>query len=149
MLKLVYLVKAFVRECFLGHGCCGMYYEAMPCEMDETKEYSVFDDLPEQQDAAPVSAGHRLAYHVFVGYFIVTALVRWGYFAAFRRMAIANPALEITPLSIFYFISAFSISIVIVSSLVLFYRSSLRASIGLLIVGALMELAFHYFMKYY
>lgn len=117
--------------------------------MEEQKEYSVFDEVREPGHSSPVAGVHHFIYYVFVGYFIVQALLRWGYFIAFRDMAIAHNETSLSYADLPYLISAFSTTMVIISSLVLFFRKSLRGAIGMLIMGALIELAIHYFMKNY
>ncbi len=117
--------------------------------MEERKEYSVFDDAGEQKHASPAGSIHRVIYYVFIGYCIITALLRWGYFTAFRNFAIAHNEAPVNYANLPYLISALSITMIIVSSLVLFFRYSIRGAVGMLILGALMELAFHYFMKNY
>ncbi len=117
--------------------------------MEEQKEYSVFDEVREQKHSSLVANVHGLLYYVFVGYFIIKALLRWGYFTAFRSFAVAHNEAPVNIANLPYLVSALSITIIIVSSLVLFFRNSLRGAIGMLILGALMELVFYYFMKTY
>lgn len=117
--------------------------------MEEQKEYSVFDEIKEPEYASPARNVHGLMYYVFVGYFIVKALLRWGYFNAFSNFAVASNEAPVNYTNLPYLISAFCLSTIIITSLVLFFRGSLRGAIGMLILGALMDLAFHYFMKNY
>jgi hypothetical protein len=117
--------------------------------LEEQEEYSVFNEIPEQKPVKKRGQTQRFLYFVFAVYFLVRAVLRWVYFAAFRNHAISRGEDGLNETTLAYLVSALSTSIILICSLVLFFRKSMRASIALFILGAVLELVIFYLMKPY
>ena len=117
--------------------------------LKEQDEYSVFSEMPEQKPVKKRGQFQRILYFIFAAYFMVRAILRWVYFITFRNHAIARGGDGISEVTIAYLISAVCTTVILVSSLVLFFRKSIRASIALFILGAVLELVIFYLMKPY
>ena len=105
--------------------------------------------MKEQKPVKKRAEFQRFLYFVFAAYFLVRAVLRWTYFVAFRNHALARGEEGINDTTIAYLISAISTTIILISSLVLFFRKSMRASIALFILGAVLELVIFYLMRPY
>lgn len=117
--------------------------------MEDQKQYSVFDGLPPVKPAKPLDSSQRILYFLFLAYFIILALIRWGAFITSRQLLVTGTGDYFSILHPPHLLSAISLTLISASSSVLFYRRSIRASIGLLIFGALLELVVFHFMKAY
>jgi hypothetical protein len=118
-------------------------------QLEETNEYSVFSELPEPKPPRPRNGYQRYVYFAFVAWFVVQGGLRWVYFITFRGRNVANGQDAINTATLPYLISAITITTILITSLILFFRKSMRASIALLIFGAVLELVIFYFMRPY
>lgn len=113
--------------------------------MEPQEPYSVFDEVPREQPPRKPSAVHRLLYFGFITYFIIHATYQWAYFVAYRRLAFTHatdvPDIGSLPL----LLSAITGTAIVVSSIVLYLRKSMRAAIALLILGAVIELLLSFY----
>lgn len=117
--------------------------------MEQQKEYSVFDDLTPPKAEKRLERHHQVLYFMFLGYFIILAFIRWGAFIATKNIMLTGPDTSVRIFHPPHLISAICLTAITLSSAVLFYRKSIRASIGLLIFGALLELVVFQFMRAY
>lgn len=117
--------------------------------MEQQKEYSVFDDLGPASPEKRLERHHQVLYFLFLGYFIILAFIRWSAFIASNTLMLTAPKFHPDLFHPPHLIPAICLSVITISSAVLFYRKSIRASIGLLIFGALLELVVFHFMKAY
>jgi hypothetical protein len=117
--------------------------------MEPQKEYSVFDDMPVARPKRYVDSHQKVLYFLFLGYFIILAFIRWGAFISAAQLSLTGINGHFSILHPPHLLSAISLSLISACSAVLFYRRSIRASIGLLIFGALLELVVFHFMEAY
>ena len=103
--------------------------------------------MPERKPVKKRGQFQRVLYFIFAAYFMVRAILRWVYFIAFRNHAIARGGDGINEVTLAYLISAVCTTVILASSLVLFFRKSIRASIALFILGAVLELVIFYLMN--
>jgi hypothetical protein len=114
---------------------------------EENEEYSVFNEVKEPEP--PKKAGHfqRFVYFTFAAIFLVRAILRWTYFTTIRSYSVADGHNALNERSLPYLISAISTSAILLASLVLYFRQSVRAAVALFIIGAVLELLIFYFLK--
>lgn len=115
--------------------------------MEEQEEYSVFNEIPEEKPGKKKLQLHSFLYFIFAAYFLFKAILRWASFIVLRNVGIQRGDHLIDEMVRASLISAVSTTLILITSLVLFFRKSMRASIALFILGAVLELFLFYFLK--
>jgi len=107
----------------------------------------VFDELSAQKPGNNRESFHCAIYWGFATYFIIRLLLKWIALIILVRYNISHQAAPVNYISLPSILLTVPTTFIVITSMVLFFRKSMRAAIALLILGAIIELIVFHFME--